>query len=468
MSHSDAYADALGFLYGRINYERMAMPRTGPDVRLGRARRLLRELGDPHRGPTLVHVAGTKGKGSTAVLVASALSASGRTTGLFTSPHLHRLEERFQVDGQPATPEELVELVEIVIPAVQALDARAGRDPRIGPHGCTFFEITTAMSLVHFRLKNCDAVVLEVGLGGRLDSTNIVRPAVSVITSISYDHMKQLGSTLELIAGEKAGIIKRGVPAVSGVSDVGPRDVIRSVARRRNAALREIQQEFIYLYEQPRPPLDRPQAGWVHVHSWRDEWGRIELPLFGPHQASNAAVALATLDVLGDAGVVVDREAVIRGWSSAHLPARVELVERSPYLIIDGAHNPASASALADTVRLCFPPGPRTLVFGTTRDKDLPGQLARLSDTFDRVIATQYRHNPRATPVDEVAQALSAWPEGSVDRAEGPAEAIERARAITPPDGLIAVTGSLFLAAEARAEVLGIPPAPAPALRSSW
>jgi dihydrofolate synthase/folylpolyglutamate synthase len=231
--------------------------------------------------------------------------------------------------------------------------------------------------------------------------------------------------------------------------------------------LREIQQDFLYLYEKPRPPLDRPRAGWVHVHSWRDDWGRIELPLFGPHQAANAAVALATLDVLGDAGVVVGRDDVVRGWSAAKMPARVELIESSPYLIIDGAHNPASATALAETIHQCFPPGPRTLVFGTTRDKDLAAQLARLSGTFDRAIATQYRHNPRAVPVDEVASALAAFSNWSVDRADGPAEAIEKARAITPADGLIAVTGSLFLAAETRAEVLGIPPAPVPALRVS-
>src|SRR4051812_26831945 len=183
------YQDRLDFLYGRLNYEWLGMPKLTEELRLGRMRKLLRLLGDPHESLRIVHVAGTKGKGSTSAMIAAALSASGLRTGLFCSPHLHRLEERFSVDGRGATPEELVELTAIVRPAVAELDVSCANLPARGP---TFFEITTAMGLLHFARRRTGAVVLEVGVGGRLDSTNAVHPALSVVTSISFDHTRQL------------------------------------------------------------------------------------------------------------------------------------------------------------------------------------------------------------------------------------------------------------------------------------
>src|SRR4051795_9060191 len=238
---SDAYQDSLDYLYGRLNYETLGMPQAPAELQLGRMRRLLRLLGDPHDSLRIVHVAGTKGKGSTSAMIAAALSASGVRTGLFCSPHLHRLEEPFSIDGQSASPEELVELTAIVRPAVAELDARCADVPARGP---TFFEITTAMGLLHFARRRAGAVVLEVGVGGRLDSTNAVHPALSVVTSISFDHTRQLGTTLAAIAGEKAGILKRGRPAVSGVHDPDARAVIREVANRRQSPLREIDCDF--------------------------------------------------------------------------------------------------------------------------------------------------------------------------------------------------------------------------------
>lgn len=447
----DAYLDALEFLYGRLNYERTGMPRIPAELRLGRMRRLLRRLGDPQDALRVVHVAGTKGKGSTAAMIAAAVTASGVRAGLFCSPHLHRLEERFRLDGREATAGELVALVEAVRPAVEHFDSDRTHHRHRGP---TFFEITTAMGLLHFARKRAGAVVLEVGMGGRLDSTNCVRPVLSVLTSISFDHTKQLGATLGAIATEKAGILKRGRPAVSGVRGDEARGAIRRTARARGVALREIDTDFGYAYRPPPLPLLAPTAGHVSVQTWRSDWPELRLPLLGPHQAHNAAVALAALDALAERGLVVDRGSVERGWATLSWPARVEVLGRAPWLVIDGAHNVASAEALAETLRTCFPPGPRTLVFGTTRDKDQAGQLRALALLFDRAIATRYLENPRSVAPEEIAASLRALGLREVLVAPSPTEALAAARRLTPPDGLICVTGSLFLAAEARVLVL--------------
>lgn len=454
---TDPYRDSLEYLFGRLNYERAGMPRAPGELKLGRMRRLLRRLGDPQDALRIVHVTGTKGKGSTSAMIAAALSAGGCRTGLFCSPHLHRLEERFRIDGADATPQELVGLVEAVRPAVERLDAT---DPHPRRRDLTFFEVTTAMGLLHFARRGCDAVVLEVGLGGRLDSTNVVRPELAVITSVSFDHTKILGPTLGAIATEKAGILKRRGEAVVGVRGDEPRRAIARVAEQRRARLRMIDVDYAESYEPPAPPLSGPSPGRVSVRTWRSSWGPLDLPLLGPHQAQNAATALATLDALADRGLAIAPEAVARGFAGLRFPARVEVLGDRPWLVVDGAHNVASVEALAATLRACLPPASRTLVFGTTRDKDLPGQLRALLPLFDRVVATRYVENPRAVPPAEVAEAARSLGDLPVEIAPDPAEALAAARRLTPPDGLICVTGSMFLAAEARALVLGSEPLP--------
>lgn len=450
MSRGD-YQASLAYLFGRLNYERVGMPRRPTELRLGRMRRLLRRLGDPQEGLRIVHIAGTKGKGSTAAMLAAALSAAGLRTGLFCSPHLHRLEERFCVDGGEATPEEVIALVETVRPVVEDLDAH---DPHPRPQGTTFFEITTAMGLLHFARRRADVVVLEVGVGGRLDSTNAIRPLLAVLTTISFDHTRQLGRTLGAIATEKAGILKRGRPAVSGVRGDEARAAIHRVARQRRIRLRELDVDFGYSYRPASPPLEAPTPGRVTVQTWRSDWGPLELPLLGAHQAQNAAVALAALDALAEQGLEISREAVARGFRSLTWPARVEVLGRSPWLVVDGAHNVASAEALAETLRTCLPSVPRTLIFGTSRDKDLRGQLRALLPLFDVVIATRYIENPRATPPEEVAAAARDLGGRVAPITTDPASALEAAYRLAPPEGLICITGSLFLAAEARQLIL--------------
>jgi dihydrofolate synthase/folylpolyglutamate synthase len=457
----DVYQDRLDYLYSRLNYERDGMPKAIGELRLGRMRRLLRKLGDPHLGLKVVHVAGTKGKGSTAAMIAAALSASGVRAGLYSSPHLHRLEERYVIDGRAITADELVGLVDQVRAAVDELEVE---EPLLQHEASTFFEITTAMALLYFAGRNVGAVVLVVSMGVRLDSTNVVHPLISIVTSIALDHTRQLGDTLGAIAAEKAGILKRSRPAVSGVQEDEPRRVIQKIAATRRCPLHEIDVDFRYQAIDPRPPLDRPTAGRAAVQTWRTDWGTLDVPLLGRHQAHNMAVALAGLDALAEADptLAVDRDAVIRGFADLRWPARVEVMEQAPWLVVDGAHNVASAAALAETLNTSFPPTTRTLVFGTTRDKDLTGQLRALLPMFDEVIATRYAHNPRAVDPDEVAAAALAINGRAVRVEPEPAAALALARRLTPPEGLICVTGSLFLAAEVRAILLGREAEPVP------
>jgi dihydrofolate synthase/folylpolyglutamate synthase len=445
--------EQLDYLYSLLNYEWLGMPQVLGQLRLGRMRRLLKKMGDPHRHLRIIHIAGTKGKGSTAAMMAAALTASGIRTGLYCSPHLHRLEERFTIDGNPCSPSELAALVDEVREISGQLEHE---DSRHGHRGPTFFEITTAMGLLYFARRGARAVVLEVGMGGRLDSTNVVHPALSIITSISFDHTRQLGNTLAAIATQKAGILKRGRPGVIGVSDPEARQAIRRVALERRCPLRELGTDFWYDAIDPTPPLVRPTAGVVAARTWRTDWGRLTLPLLGPHQAQNAAVALAGLDLLAELepGLAVSRDDVVRGFARLRWPARVEVLGQNPWLVIDGAHNAASAAALAETLQTCFPPAPRTLIFGTSREKDLEGQLRELLPGFDTVIATRYIENPRSLPPETIADCILEMTGQSVRTAAEPADALELARRLTTPHGLICVTGSLFLAAEARAIVL--------------
>jgi dihydrofolate synthase/folylpolyglutamate synthase len=292
---------ALRFLYGRVDYERVqSFPYDSEELKLDRMRQLLHRLGNPQQDLQVVHVAGTKGKGSTSAMLAAILTAAGYRTGLFTSPHLEQIEERLAIDGRICSSAELVDLVRQVRPVVEAMDREGSGWP--SANSPTFFEITTAMALLYFASRKTAVVVLEVGLGGRLDSTNVCRPRVSVITSISLDHMRQLGNTTEAIAWEKAGIIKPGVPLVSGVATPGPREVIRWICRRRHAPLAELGLDFSFEYTPPQRLESAPAMGALdfHYHSLGRAYScsGLAMGLLGRHQAANAATALAALDEL--------------------------------------------------------------------------------------------------------------------------------------------------------------------------
>lgn len=462
---------ALSFLFGRIDYERApAIPYQTQQLKLERMELLLDRLGNPHHGMKVVHVAGSKGKGSTAVMIASMLTAAGLKTGLYTSPHLERLEERVAVGDVHCSASELVDLVGCIRPEVEALDLQASRKspPENGP---TYFEITTALAFVHFRQQEVDLVVLEVGLGGRLDSTNVCQPVVSVITSISLDHTKQLGETLDQIAGEKAGIIKPGVPVVSGVRGGPARRIIEEIAHRQSCQLATLGVDFDARYRGVESARIADEGG-ISTCGRMDylslnppdaaSYENLLIGLLGRHQAANAAVALAVMNQLRGLSWEIPETAVRRGLASASCPARVEIVRQQPMVIIDGAHNAASIRALLETMDDIHCGGRRVLVFATTRGKDTQGMLRELVGRFDRIFFTRYLMNPRSEDPHRLlllAQQIGSEEDDCPRSCQAevyaePAAAWRAARTDIAESDLLCVTGSFFLAAELRSSML--------------
>lgn len=438
---------ATHWLMGRINYERVAVaPYSERQLKLDRMRQLLVRIGSPDAGMRLVHVAGTKGKGSTAKMTAAMLTAAGYRTGVYSSPHLETIEERFAVDGRPCSADDLVGLVDRLRPVAEAMDSEGG-DATRGP---TFFDLATAMAFLHFADQQVDAAVIEVGLGGRLDSTNVCLPLVSVITSISLDHTKQLGSTLASIATEKAGIVKPGVPLVCGVTQDEPYQTIAGIARQHGCRHLQLGDQFGY-----RRAAD--QHG-QHVDYWNNAAGEprslndVWLPLMGEHQAHNAAVALAVMDELADQGWSIPEQARREGLGRLRLPGRVERFPGSPTVIIDTAHNDASARALAESLREQHDYRRRVLVLATSRDKDSRAIVGALAPCFDHVIVTRYLENPRATAPEELADLVR--PHRPVTIAPTPIEAFQLAVADSPGDAMVCIAGSFFIAAELRPHVM--------------
>ena len=458
------YQSASDFLFGRINYERTRVPYRSRGFKLDRMRQLAARVGHPERAFPAIHIAGTKGKGSTAAMTASVLGAAGYRTGLYTSPHLHRLEERFVVDGQPCDEETLVSLLSRLQGAVLDLDdAARGQGDHLGP---TYFEITTAAALLHFQDRQVDIAVLEVGLGGRLDSTNICHPVISVITSISFDHTCQLGRTLAAIAREKAGIIKPGVPVVTGVTQPEPFGVIEQVARDNDAELLALGRDFEFDYWKDLPNAGgsdgRPQD-WrcgldyrEEVRGQRGQLSQVPIGLLGRHQAANASVAIATCGQLRRQGWRLDESTVRFGIGRAHCPARIEILSRSPTVILDTAHNPASVAALMDLILERFCGGPRLLIFATSTDKDAPTMLEQLLPHFQHVVFTRYLNNPRATDPDKLlalAQSIQqshGLPQLTLHVRPNPEAAWRLSESLASPAHLVCITGSFFLAAETR------------------
>lgn len=443
---ASSYDEALAFLEGRIDYERIAtVPYSVRSFKLDRMRALLARLDRPQDGAPLVHVAGTKGKGSTAAMIAAVLTAAGYRTGLYSSPHLERIEERFRVDGAPCRADELIELVARVRPAVEALD-RQGVDSQ-----ATYFEVTTAMAWLHFRRRKVDAVVAEVGLGGRLDSTNVCQPAVTAITSISFDHTRQLGGTLAEIAREKAGIVKPGVPLVCGVAEAEPRDVIAGICHERGAPRSQLGRDFDFRYEPPSCLEPGEASGRMdYTSSAGDhELRGVELRLAGRHQAANAAVAVTALRRLAERGWAIPARALREGLASVAWPARIEIVGRRPAIVVDSAHNVASVEALLATLRESLPARRRGLIFATSRDKDVRGMLERLLPCFDEAALTRFESNPRsAAPEDLLRIASDLGYSARCTTHESPRDAWLWARQRLAADDLLCATGSFFLAAE--------------------
>lgn len=435
-------SDALDWWFAQANYEQRTP--TPDDLKLERMRLLLARLGDPHLAQSVVHVAGSKGKGTTSALLATILDRAGYRVGLFTSPHLTHLEERFQVSGQPIRTDELQQLAEEIRSVVRDTPHFLSSSP-------TFFEIATAIGFLHFLRNQVDVTVLEVGLGGRLDSTNVCSPALSVITSISYDHTHLLGTELSQIAREKAGIVKPGVPVVSGVLAPEARRVIEEVCQERAARLVQLDRDIRFTFRPGRVTWTNTVPSQVDVATTERRWSDLELNLLGEHQGANAAVAIGCIEELRLAGWKISEEAVRRGMAEVQWPARVEVFRRSPLIVLDCAHNVASAEALVRTLDQSFPTeGRRLLVFAGSMDKDLRGMFRVLAPRFDVAFVTRFLSNARSVPPEQLASFWSESSQNPVTTCISPQQALENAIREAQPDDLICITGSVFLAGEVR------------------
>jgi dihydrofolate synthase/folylpolyglutamate synthase len=427
MDTEKKYNLALDYLYSFVDYSlKHASELAKAEFNLDRMRALMDELGNPETQYPIIHVAGTKGKGSVSALCASALHAVGYKTGLYTSPHLQDYAERIQVNGQPIPHANLAALVEEIKPAV-------ARVPYL-----TTFEITTALGFLYFARQGCDTAVIEVGLGGRLDATNIVTPRVSVITSLSLDHTLVLGDTLAKIAGEKAGIIKPGVPIVSSSQKDEALTVLQKIADENDCAFTLVGRDVDF------KPLSHSIDGQA-LQVWTSSLPPLNLaiPLLGTHQVENAAVAYTALKT---SGLDIPDKAIQKGFAEIKWPSRFDIIRHEPPIVIDVAHNRESASRLRQTLDTFFPEIPVILLFCTLEDKDITGILEELYTRVERVVATQADH-PRAPSADWIAEQVkkAGLP---VEAVTPVAAALERALELAGEQKLILTAGSVAFAGE--------------------
>jgi dihydrofolate synthase / folylpolyglutamate synthase len=434
------YNQALDYIYSFIDYSREKTDKlVRANFKLERMAALLDSLDNPQDSYPTIHVAGTKGKGSTCALIASALTAAGYKTGLYTSPHLQEFDERIQVDGHPIPHLELYQLIEEMKPAIQAV-----------PH-ITTFEVITALAFLFFARQEVGAAVIEVGLGGRLDATNILNPRVSVITSISYDHMAVLGSTLARIAGEKAGIIKPGIPVVSSPQKEEALLVLERIAGERQAPLilvgRDVEfQALEHSIDGQTLRIRVPQSEINNHQSKIKNSDILRIPLLGRHQVENAATAYAALQV---SGLPITRKAIQAGFASVRWPCRFELARREPPVIFDSAHNQDSFLRLCQALEDYFPGKPVILVMGASEDKNLAGMLAEIKPRVSRLIAIRADH-PRALPPEHIVAAarVQGIPAETADSVQA---ALGRALALSASSGdILLAAGSMFATAEVK------------------
>jgi dihydrofolate synthase/folylpolyglutamate synthase len=448
MNTAEAYQQALDYIYSYVDYSLKRQDELSAEkFDLERMRVLMSSLGNPERDYPIIHIAGTKGKGSVASLCASALKSAGYRVGLYTSPHLQDFAERMQVNGKQIEHAEVVNLVEEIKAQIESV-------PFV-----TTFEITTALAFLYFSRQDVDAGVIEVGLGGRLDATNVCQPDVTVITSLSYEHTSVLGETLAEIAGEKAGIIKSGVPLVLAPQKEEARAVVDAIAAERGALVVQVGRDYCF------SPLERSLDGqtlivWSTASSLPNQAEvkscdevasnhlSLEIPLLGAHQVENAAVAYATLQVANVRGLSISDAAIQEGFQTVEWPARFELLQCNPAVIVDSAHTVDSAQKLRQTMDDYFLGEEIILVFGASEDKDVAAMLTELAPKVSQVIATKSIH-PRAMEpekISKIAETLSlpVVIKGTVE------EALEAALVLSEGKKVILATGSIFSAAGVR------------------
>jgi dihydrofolate synthase/folylpolyglutamate synthase len=417
------YQQSLDYLY--------RLEKFGMIFGLTQVERILRALGDPHKEIQAIHIGGTNGKGSTAAMMSSILQKEGYRVGLYTSPHLIRFTERIKVNGKEIEEEEVAALTEWMRKEIDA----AGITPPF-----TFFDFTTAMALHYFKQKLVDLAILEVGLGGRLDSTNVVIPLISIITNIAKDHEEYLGKSFLKIAREKAGIVKKGRPLITAATQPRVLRLFSEVCQGYGSRCFRVGKEFRYI---------RTEEGDFDYEGLNRKLWSVHLNLKGFHQILNATTALGAMEVLEDLGYPISTEAMVDGLREVDWPGRLEMVSSSPRVILDGAHNPAGALVLKESLEKEFKYEHLLLVIGIMKDKDIQSMLHYLAPLADHIILTKPQID-RAAPPSLLKKAMGQNGK-KAEIAENLEEAIGRSLSLTRKEDLLCITGSLYTVGEAKA-----------------
>ena len=430
------YSQAEEYLNSFINYEQIpGISYVQPGYSLKHVEELLNRMGNPQLAAMTIHIAGTKGKGSISAMIAQVLSSSGYKTGLYTSPHFHTLRERISIDGSLISEAEFAAAMAEIKPFIESMR----KDTAF--RQLTYFEALTALAFAYFKKKQVDFQVLEVGLGGRLDATNVARPIICIITPISLDHTQILGNSLEEIAGEKAGIIKSGCWVVLSPQPEEAASVISDICREKKAKVVQVGKDITW------HKIGGDLSPQSLVIEGRGNNYQVSIPLSGDFQLENAASAVAALEVLGSAGFAISTADIARGLARVKWPGRFHILQEYPTVLVDGAHNVASIKRLVDNIKGYFAHKRIVLVFGTSCDKDIPGIINELVPLSPQVIVTRAAHS-RAAPLSTMVAEFSK--QGiELEIRETVTEAISRALSLADRTDLICVTGSLFVVAEA-------------------
>ncbi len=436
----NSFKQAEDFLLQTIDYEKLTHYKydtTSFDLK--RMEEMMSFVGNPHKKNRYVHISGTKGKGSTAIIIASILKEHGLKTGLFTSPHLIYLGERIKVNDRMISKKTFVQLIIKLKPYI---DRTVLKNPTLMP---TFFEIVTAIAFLYFERKNVDISVLEVGMGGRLDSTNIIEPEVTVITPIGYDHMDKLGHTLDKIAYEKAGIIKKNIPVVSSIQEPKALSTIMKTSKEMKSPLYLIGKDVL-INDIKIIKRNGLYGTMCAIRTWRNRYKKLFLPLIGRHQIENCATAIATIEVLSETGVInTDNETIINALTKIKCPARIEVISNNPLIVLDTAHTVASMKILKESIQATLTYNNLILIIGLSSDKDIEGVLKEIVCITNNLILTR-TGNPREADPKQMAMEVKRFYQKKPLVIEDIEEAFDEAKRIAKKDDLICITGSFFLA----------------------
>ena len=430
------YQKTLRYLDSLIDYEKRSDFNYKKSFKLEKMKSFSHRLGDPHRGIKTIHIGGTKGKGSVSSFINSILMEAGYKTGLYTSPHLFSLRERIRINGEAITEENVTSLINEIKPHIEAMKKENERP--------TYFEVCTMIAYLYFKRNNVDFMVLEVGMGGRLDSTNIVDSLVSVITPISYDHTQYLGDILRDIAFEKCGIIKDDSIVITSPQNKEAMDVIKRVSNKRNSALCIVGKDVFF------ETFNRNLKGQSFRLMTRcGEYPHLEIKLLGDFQVENAATAVVAIEALRLKDIFITSAAIKNGLLKARWPGRFQLIRKRPFIVVDGAQNAASAAALKKAVKNTFNYKKLILLLGTMCDKDIDGMCKELSGLADYAVITMAKAE-RACPPQVIREKMLNYNSGiDVVTASSVNEAMRECKKRADENDLILVTGSLYVVAEA-------------------